>query len=148
MRRFTRRAETSRPMRSFAVPRPRLAFPHPSCARLLPPPSRIVTVEEPFSCKEMAQSGNSLMKSPFPGMDPYLEVFWGDVHTSLITYARDQLRGQLPAALRVRVEEQVTVQVATAENGPPAKRRTFDPDVCVVERPERSLHIIDTHSGN
>jgi len=21
------------------------------------------------------------MKSPFPGMDPYLEQYWGDVHT-------------------------------------------------------------------
>lgn len=24
------------------------------------------------------------MKSPFPGMDPYLEQHWGDVHTSLM----------------------------------------------------------------
>ena len=32
------------------------------------------------------------MASPFPGMDPYLEQFWGDVHHALITYARDQLQ--------------------------------------------------------
>ena len=50
------------------------------------------------------------MKSPFPGMDPYLESYWGDVHTSLVTYARDQLRPQLPKDLRVRVEEHVTAQ--------------------------------------
>jgi hypothetical protein len=31
------------------------------------------------------------MKSPFPGMDPYLEQFWRDVHASLIIYSRDQL---------------------------------------------------------
>ena len=36
------------------------------------------------------------MKSPFPGMDPYLEEFWPDVHASLIIYARDQLEEQLP----------------------------------------------------
>jgi len=24
------------------------------------------------------------MKSPFPGMDPYLEQKWGELHTSLI----------------------------------------------------------------
>lgn len=30
------------------------------------------------------------MPSPFPGMDPYLEAHWGDVHTSLATYARDR----------------------------------------------------------
>jgi hypothetical protein len=47
-------------------------------------------------------------------MDPDLEAFWGDVHTSLVTYARDQLRGQMPPDLKVRVEEHVSIQ---AENG-------------------------------
>src|SRR5271156_6064588 len=75
------------------------------------------------------------MKSPFPGMDPYLESFWGDVHTSLITYARNQLRVQLPPDLRVRVEEQVAVQVASGDNGPVTERRRFYPDVRVVEQP-------------
>ncbi len=28
------------------------------------------------------------MPSPFPGMDPYLESHWRDVHHSLITYTR------------------------------------------------------------
>jgi len=27
------------------------------------------------------------MKNPFPGMNPYLEAHWRDVHTSLVTYA-------------------------------------------------------------
>ena len=31
------------------------------------------------------------MKSPFPGMDPYLEQHWRNVHHRLITYASDQL---------------------------------------------------------
>lgn len=35
------------------------------------------------------------MKSPFPGMDPYLEAHWRDVHTRLIVYASDQLRSQM-----------------------------------------------------
>lgn len=35
------------------------------------------------------------MASPFPGMDPYLEQHWGDVHPSFITYARDQLQPHL-----------------------------------------------------
>lgn len=111
------------------------------------------------------------MASPFPGMDPYLESHWGDVHTSLITYARDQLRVQLPADLRVRVEEHVAVE---AESG---ERHGFYPDVRVIERPgglsdqsaaattmaiaeplvvpmqieaetQRSLQIIDSSSGN
>ena len=33
------------------------------------------------------------MKSPFPGMDPYLEVRWGDLHTRLIVYAEKCVAG-------------------------------------------------------
>jgi hypothetical protein len=62
-------------------------------------------------------------------MDPYLEAHWGDVHTSLITYARDQLRPLLPADLRPRVEERVFVEV---EGG---RSRAIYPDVRVIERP-------------
>jgi hypothetical protein len=43
-------------------------------------------------------------------MDPYLERHWGDVHSSLIIYARDQLRPKLPNELRARVEERVFVE--------------------------------------
>ena len=39
------------------------------------------------------------MKSPFPGMDPYLEQSWRDVHAALIIYSRDQLQSQLPEDL-------------------------------------------------
>lgn len=45
------------------------------------------------------------MPSPFPGMDPYLEAHWADVHTSLTTYARNQLQPQLPDDLSATVEE-------------------------------------------
>ena len=67
------------------------------------------------------------MKSPLPGMDPYLEAHWGDVHTRLVVYTSEQLREQVPADLRVRVEEQVAVE---APNGDGA---AFYPDVRVVE---------------
>ena len=67
------------------------------------------------------------MKSPFPGMDPYLEARWGDVHQRLITYAADQLALQLPADLRARVEERVFVE-AEAE---PIRR--IVPDVHVTQ---------------
>jgi Protein of unknown function (DUF4058) len=49
------------------------------------------------------------MKSPFPGMDPYLERYGGDVHTSLATYAKDYLQRQLPTDLIACVEEHVVV---------------------------------------
>jgi hypothetical protein len=50
------------------------------------------------------------MKSPFPGMDPYLEARWGDVHQRLITYAADQLGPLLAPDLRARIEERVFVE--------------------------------------
>jgi len=31
------------------------------------------------------------MKNRFPGMDPYLEQFWLDVHARLVLYICDQL---------------------------------------------------------
>ncbi len=68
------------------------------------------------------------MESPFPGMDPYLEQYWRDVHHGLITYARDELQQQLPTDLRARMEERVFV-----ESDDP-KYRTFYPDVHVFER--------------
>jgi hypothetical protein len=55
------------------------------------------------------------MNSPFPGMDPYLEQSWGDVHSRLITYASDQLNEQLPRDLRCRVEERVLVEPGADE---------------------------------
>src|SRR5438105_10217308 len=45
------------------------------------------------------------MPSPFPGMDPYLEAHWRDIHAGLVIYARDALQGVLPGSLRARVEE-------------------------------------------
>src|SRR5947207_15858369 len=68
------------------------------------------------------------MKSPFPGMDPYLEWHWGDVHTRLTTYASNQLAAQLPSDLRVRIEEYVGVDEGNG-NGV-----IFRPDVRVEER--------------
>ena len=69
-----------------------------------------------------------LDRSPFPGMDPYLEAHWGDVHHGLITYARDQLQSKLPAGLRARMEERVFVET------PAGQERSIYPDVRVVER--------------
>ena len=36
------------------------------------------------------------MKSPFPGMDPYLEQHWGDFHNNLISFAQGMLNERLP----------------------------------------------------
>ncbi|MEX0716061.1 MAG: DUF4058 family protein [Planctomycetaceae bacterium] len=74
------------------------------------------------------------MRSPFPGMDPYLELFWRDVRTSLTVYSRDQVQAQLPRDLLARVEEGVSIDLGgPAEDGRSSLRRTVAPDVSVVE---------------
>lgn len=73
------------------------------------------------------------MPSPFPGMDPFLESHWGDVHTRLTTYAADQLHEKLPGDLRVRIQEFIHLD----ESGQP--RQHWAPDVRVVEPPSGSL---------
>ncbi len=75
--------------------------------------------------------------SPFPGMDPWLEWHWGDVHTRLTTYASDQMQPLLPSGLRARVEEYVSVQsFDDFETG--ETRHHFAPDVRVIEQPTAS----------
>src|SRR5262245_53803447 len=68
------------------------------------------------------------MPSPFPGMDPYLEAHWRDVHARLIIYASDALQVLLPRGLRARVEESVLLETPEGISGHP-----LFPDVRVVE---------------
>jgi hypothetical protein len=68
------------------------------------------------------------MASPFPGMDPYLEACWGDVHHRLITYLCDQLQPRLPRDLRARVQERVLV------DAPGPGDRGVYPDIRIIER--------------
>jgi len=70
---------------------------------------------------------NNTKKSPFPGMDPYLEQHWGDVHTSLMVYIRNQINAQLPDELQARVEESTAIQIEDET------RRVVYPDVRIVE---------------
>jgi hypothetical protein len=68
------------------------------------------------------------MKSPFPGMDPFLELHWGDVHQTLIVYARDVLQPRLPDDLLARIEERVYVE--SSQSG---RSRRIVPDLRVSE---------------
>src|SRR5207302_3594168 len=69
---------------------------------------------------------NDCMPSPFPGMDPYLEPHWLDVHTSLVSGARDALNQRLPDDLIASAEERVAVEGEEAD-------RLWGPDVQVFE---------------
>src|SRR5947208_956642 len=114
------------------------------------------------------------MPSPFPGMDPYLEAHWRDIHASLIIYARDALQGVLPGSLRARAEERVLLEtpqgfaphplipdVRVVEYQPELKRgletrpegsiATLEPlviDAELDQETETFIEIIDRASGN
>jgi hypothetical protein len=63
----------------------------------------------------------------FPGMNPWLEEFWQDVHATLLVYARDQLNTELPPGLHARVEERLAID-AEGE-----KARTYLPDLATAD---------------
>lgn len=62
------------------------------------------------------------MKNPFPGMNPYLESRWGDVHTRLCAHISAALQPQLPRDLRARAEERIVL----TEDGEPVRVRRGD----------------------
>lgn len=70
--------------------------------------------------------------NPFPGMNPWLEQRWGDVHTRLISYTADMLQERLPDALRARMQERVFI--ASGEE----PHRAVYPDVHLYERRDRA----------
>ena len=78
--------------------------------------------------------------NPLPGMNPWLEAYWGDIHTSMTTYARDAIQKQLPDSLQARVQEYLSV-LEPEEN--PSSNRRIAPDVNVVEQPGLST----SHGG-
>lgn len=67
------------------------------------------------------------MNSPFPGMDPYLEAHWRDVHARWIIYTCAALQADLPASLFARVEERVFFEADEVVG------QSSYPDVRVVE---------------
>jgi hypothetical protein len=82
-----------------------------------------------------------VMRSPFPGMDPYLEQFWGDLHHTMITSSRAAIQRQLPADLVARVDERIVVEPSDGT------RRKIIPDVRVVERGQREEPVIRASNG-
>jgi len=50
------------------------------------------------------------MKSPFPGMDPYLEPYWPGLHTHLVSLATAELNRTLPGDLVAQAEERLSIE--------------------------------------
>jgi len=66
-------------------------------------------------------------RNPFPGIDPWMQTAWSDVHTLLIAYVRDALSDELPDDLLARAEENISLC------GPDDGERGRRADVAVVE---------------
>lgn len=94
------------------------------------------------ACAACAAAGIiSDMGSPFPGMDPYLERHWLDVHTALVAGTRDSLNQGLPDDLIASAEERVAVET---DEG---KHRLIGPDVRVFEPPAGGVAVVEPATG-
>jgi len=70
----------------------------------------------------------AMNKSPFPGMNPYLESRWSNVHVLMVSAIAALLKPALPAGLEARPEEEVRIETIAGE-----RMRGFRPDIAVVD---------------
>src|SRR4051812_36056534 len=109
--------------------------------------------------------GERLMKTPFPGMDPYLEhpVLWPSVHTRLMVRIADLLRPLIRPRYVASIEERVyleepddlrvpdvQVQKVPGNGHPPTPAATLMADPVVIEVPaieirEHYIEILDRY---
>lgn len=104
-----------------------------------------------------------MKKSPFPGMDPFLESRWPEVHARLIVYAANHINRHLPNELQANIEESLAVyehddahwirpDVHVTDDGSAANaaaetsaavlsQPAVAPAIIVKESPHKSRHI-------
>ena len=73
-----------------------------------------------------------MKRSPFPGMDPFLELRWPEVHARLIVYATNQINSHLPDDLQANIEENLAVYAEDCSD------RNIRLDVNISEDPFRA----------
>ena len=83
----------------------------------------------------------AFVKSPFPGMDPFLEPHWLDVHSSLVVGTRDELNQRLPEDLVARSEERVAVESEDADRRIGPDVRDFSPSKADPEEPDGGIAL-------
>src|SRR5262245_20291884 len=78
------------------------------------------------------------MKSPFPGMDPYIEAFdlWEDFHDDLIAAIKAVIIDALPHGYVTRTRKRSYIALVEAEE---KAEHSFVPDVKVTEPRPRKL---------
>lgn len=70
----------------------------------------------------------AVFDNPFPGMNPFMEKRWSDVHVRLMAYIADGLVEEVPLDLSVRAEERVMLETPVGE-----RDRVYRADVSVSE---------------
>ena len=89
------------------------------------------------------------MKSPFPGMDPYLEhpALWPDIHNSLITAIRDSLADQLAPRYYIGLERRAFVMkpddISFIIGRPDVSVIVHKPATTVQKRPLAEAGVVD-----
>ncbi len=86
-----------------------------------------------------------MMASPFPGMDPFLEGYWSDIHTRLITYICEALQPCLPDTLFAQAEESVLVDESSDGE---TRLKWVVPDVALVGRETALASVADVSSNS
>ena len=69
-------------------------------------------------------------QNPFPGLNPFFEGYWSDVHTALLIQLRNLLGEELPDELRVRSEERILL---SEPQNPDGVHHAHHADVAVSE---------------
>src|SRR5207244_3367746 len=62
------------------------------------------------------QASSGIMRNPFPGMNPWLDEYWRDVHVSFLVYASDLLNREIPEGMQARVDERTAFEAEREES--------------------------------
>lgn len=82
------------------------------------------------------------MPSPFPGMDPFIEIssLWADFHTSIVSEVRNALNARLPDRYVAAIDLHVWLHEPSAEDCTLVGRPdVFIADTIPAERPTRTI---------
>jgi len=81
--------------------------------------------------------GGAAMRSPFPGMDPYIEAcgLWEDFHEALVAQIRDALAQSVPDHYVVRFGERSYVERVSSEQVGQLQRHDSQADVAIALAP-------------
>src|SRR5207237_6587676 len=84
------------------------------------------------------------MKSPFPGMNPFLEdpAFWPDFHATFVGCWRECIADALPDNYEVRIFEHVCLVEGMPEIG-----RVREPDAVILRTRKRPIRKTTAHGG-